>query len=128
MSRNRETVLSGTIINGDDFRLLEGYLCIRDGIIKEIGTGPVDFELQGIICPRFVNAHTHIGDSAFKDPPFLPLSELVGPGGLKHQLLANTPRAILVESMRRTLLDMIATGTLPLPTFAKAARKAWKCS
>jgi cytosine/adenosine deaminase-related metal-dependent hydrolase len=117
MSRNPETVLSGTIIHGDDFQPFEGYLCVRDGIIKEIGTGLVDSELQGIICPRFVNAHTHIGDSAFKDPPFLPLSELVGPGGLKHQLLANTPRAILVESMRRTLLDMIATGTFAFADF-----------
>lgn len=117
MSRNRETVLSGTIIHGDDFLPLEGYLCIRDGIIKEIGTDPVDSELQGIICPRFVNAHTHIGDSAFKDPPFLPLSELVGPGGLKHQLLVKTPRAVLVEAMRATLRDMIATGTFAFADF-----------
>ena len=92
-------------------------MCIEDGIIKEIGTGPVDSELQGVICPRFVNAHTHIGDSAFKDPPFLPLRELVGPGGLKHQLLAKSPRAVLVESMRRTLLDMIATGTCAFADF-----------
>jgi cytosine/adenosine deaminase-related metal-dependent hydrolase len=117
MSRNRETVLSGTIIHGDDFRSLEGYLCVRDGIIKEIGTDPVDSELQGIIIPRFVNAHTHIGDSAFKDPPFLPLGELVGPDGLKHRLLAKAPRAVLVEAMRRTLLDMIATGTFAFADF-----------
>jgi cytosine/adenosine deaminase-related metal-dependent hydrolase len=117
MSRNRETVLSGTIIQGDDFRPLEGYLCVKDGIIKEIGTDPVDSELKGIIIPRFVNAHTHIGDSAFKDPPFLPLCELVGPGGLKHRLLAKAPRAVLVESMRRTLQDMIATGTFAFADF-----------
>ena len=123
MSKNRETVLSGTIIYGDDFRPLEGYLCISDGIIKEIGTDLVDSEFQGIICPRFVNAHTHIGDSAFKDPPFLPLCELVGPGGLKHQLLAKAPRAVLVESMKRTLLDMIATGTFAFADFREGGPK-----
>lgn len=117
MSRNRETVLSGTIIHGDDLRPMDGYLCVRDGIIKEIGIDPVDSELQGIIIPRFVNAHTHVGDSAFKDPPFLPLCELVGPGGLKHRLLAKTPRAVLIEAMSRTLLDMIATGTFAFADF-----------
>ena len=117
MARVRETVLYGTIIYGDDFQAMEGYLCISDGIIKEIGTDRVDAEYQGIICPSFVNAHTHVGDSAFKDPPFLPLSELVGPVGIKHRLLASTPRAALIESMRRTLMDMIATGTCAFADF-----------
>src|SRR5512137_1045000 len=117
MSRAGETVLSGTIIYGDEFEPTEGYLCIKDGIIKEIGSGAVDARLHGIIAPRFINAHTHIGDSSFKDPPFLPLDELVGPSGLKHRLLATTSSAVLIESMRRAILDMIDTGTYAFADF-----------
>ena len=117
MSRDGETVLSGTVIYGDEFEPAEGYLCIENGIIKEIGSGTVDADLQGIIAPRFVNAHTHIGDSSFKDPPFLPLEELVGPSGLKHRFLAKTSPAILIESMRKAIVDMIDTGTYAFADF-----------
>jgi len=117
MPEPRETLLSGTIIYGDDFEPMEGYLCIRDGIIVEVGEEMVEADYEGIICPRFVNAHTHIGDSAFKDPPFLSLEKLVGPGGLKHQMLAQTPKGRLLEGMKRSLLEMIATGTFAFADF-----------
>jgi cytosine/adenosine deaminase-related metal-dependent hydrolase len=116
-SKDREVILSGTIIYGDDFEPLEGYLCIKDGIIAEVGRGKVEADFEGIICPRFVNAHTHIGDSAFKDPPFLSLEELVGPYGLKHRMLAQTSRERLLEGMKRSLRDMLATGTFAFADF-----------
>lgn len=116
-SESREVILSGTIIYGDDFDPLEGYLCIRDGIIVEVGDGPVEADFEGIICPRFVNAHTHIGDSAFKDSHFISLEELVGPRGLKHRMLAQTPRERLQEGMKRSLRDMLATGTFAFSDF-----------
>ncbi len=116
-SEDREILLSGTIIYGDDFEPLEGYLCIRDGIIVEVGEEKVEADFEGIICPRFVNAHTHIGDSAFKDPRFMSLEELVGPCGLKHRMLEQTPRARLQEGMKRSLRDMLATGTFAFADF-----------
>jgi len=117
MPQSREILLSGTIIFGDDFQVVQGYLCIQEGIIKEIGEERVDADFEGIICPSFVNAHTHVGDSAFKDPPFMPLPDLVGPGGFKHRLLAQTPRDTLIEGMRRSLQDMAATGTCAFADF-----------
>lgn len=117
MDTSGEVVLSGTVISGTEFEPIEGYICISNGQIKEIGQGIVDSDLTGIICPRFFNAHTHIGDSVIKDPPFMPLSDLVGPGGLKHRVLEATPRAKLIEGMRRTLLEMIATGTCAFADF-----------
>ena len=117
MSEHREVLLSGTIIYGDDFEPLEGYLCIKDGIIAEVGKEKVEADFEGIICPRFVNAHTHIGDSAFKDPPFLSLEKLVGPDGLKHRMLAQTSRERLLEGMKRSLRDMLATGTFAFADF-----------
>ncbi len=117
MPEAREILLQGTIIYGDDFTPLDGYICIRDGIIREFGSEHVDADYEGIVCPRFVNAHVHVGDSAFKDPPFLPLSELVGPGGLKAQKLAQMPRSALLEGMRRSLQLMAASGTCAFADF-----------
>ncbi len=116
-SESREVLLSGTIIYGDEFEPLEGYICIRDGIIVEVGEENVEADFEGIICPRFVNAHTHVGDSAFKDPRFLSLEELVGPCGLKHRLLEETSRERLLEGMKRSLRDMLATGTFAFADF-----------
>lgn len=117
MPSAKEMLLSGTIIYGDDFLPIDGYLCIEDGLIKEVGSGKVDAEFEGIIAPRFVNSHTHIGDSVFKDPQFMPLADLVGPGGLKHRILSETPREQLLCGMRRTLSYMIATGTFAFADF-----------
>jgi cytosine/adenosine deaminase-related metal-dependent hydrolase len=117
MPQAREILLQGTIIYGDDFTPREGYISIRDGIIREFGSEHVDADHEGIVCPRFVNAHVHVGDSAFKDPPFLPLSELVGPGGLKSRMLAQTQRTVLLEGMRRSLQQMAASGTCAFADF-----------
>ncbi|MGV8175939.1 MAG: amidohydrolase family protein [Methanothrix sp.] len=117
MPKSREVLLQGTIIYGDDFLAKEGYISIRDGIIREFGTEHVEADFEGIVCPRFVNAHVHLGDSAFKDPPFLPLHELVGPAGLKSRMLAGAPRELIVEGMRRSLSQMAATGTYAFMDF-----------
>ena len=117
MPQAREILLQGTIIYGDDFQAEDGYISIRDGIIREFGFEHVDADYEGIVCPCFVNAHVHVGDSAFKDPPFLPLSLLVGPGGLKARMLAQIPRAVLVEGMRRSLQQMAASGTCAFADF-----------
>lgn len=63
-----EQTLKGTIIYGDEFEPIDGYITIKDGIIKNIEESTITTDV--IIAPRFVNAHTHIGDSILKDPPF----------------------------------------------------------
>jgi cytosine/adenosine deaminase-related metal-dependent hydrolase len=113
MAMSKEQVLSGTIIYGDKPEVIEGYLCIEDNIITEIGTDTdVDAHFSGVIAPCFVNAHTHIGDSVLKDPPILDLDSLVKPPmGLKHRVLRLTPDIDMKHALRQTLLDMINTGT-----------------
>ena len=123
MPQSREILLQGTIIYGDDFQSLDGYISLQDGFIKEFGTGHIDADFEGIVCPRFVNAHVHVGDSAFKDPPFLPLSELVGPNGLKARLLAETPRELVIEGMRRSLMEMVHTGTSAFADFREGGEE-----
>ena len=106
-----EIILSGTVLLGEELEPFEGYLLLREGVIAEIGTEKVDSDLEGIIAPALVNAHVHLGDSIFKDPPFLPLEDLVGPGGLKHRALAAASRREVVEGMRRSLSYMARSGT-----------------
>jgi len=112
MQKN-ELTLSGTVVAGDDFEAKDGYVVIENGAIKEIGEGgrKIEAAIEGVIIPAFVNAHTHIGDSVAKEPDFMPLEKLVGPGGFKHRILAETPYETLVSAMKDTIEDMVATGT-----------------
>jgi cytosine/adenosine deaminase-related metal-dependent hydrolase len=113
MSISKEQIISGTIIYGDELEVIEGYLCIKDGIIKEIGTEKrVDATSTGLIAPCFVNAHTHIGDSVLKDPHISDLDSLVKPPmGLKHRVLKSTSDDDLKHAIHQTLTDMIRTGS-----------------
>ncbi|MBU4373164.1 MAG: amidohydrolase family protein [Euryarchaeota archaeon] len=105
-----EQTLKGTIISGDEFEPVDGYLTIEDGVIKEIEEKQIASDT--IIAPCFVNAHTHIGDAVIKDPPFLPLEELVKPPhGLKHRVLSKTSYSTIVDAMDACIKDMIKTGT-----------------
>jgi cytosine/adenosine deaminase-related metal-dependent hydrolase len=105
-----EQTLKGTIIYGDEFEPIDGYLTLENGFIKDIEESAVASDV--IIAPCFVNAHTHIGDSVIKDPPFMPLSELVQPpDGLKHRILKQTSHYNLLSSIRASIRDMIKTGT-----------------
>lgn len=109
-----EYLLSGSVLCGEDFDAVEGYICVRDGVIAEICEEPgrVDALAHGIILPAFVNAHTHIGDSVLKDPEITDIASLVRPpDGLKHRVLRETSTQDLVHEMRASICDMVATGT-----------------
>ena len=125
MSSSCEQIISGTIILGTEFESVEGYICVKDGVITEIGEEPS--KTGTIIAPCFVNSHTHIGDSVCKDPSLgkcdgvrliRDLDSLVRPpDGLKHRVLRSTSYHTLVESMRATILDMVTTGTCAFADF-----------
>ncbi len=111
-----EQTLKGTIILGDEFEPVDGYITIENGIIKKIEESNVSTDT--IIAPCFVNAHTHIGDAVIKDPPRMPLAELVQPPrGLKHRILKETSHDDLVRSMKASIDDMIKTGTCAFADF-----------
>jgi cytosine/adenosine deaminase-related metal-dependent hydrolase len=72
-----------------------------------------------LMCPMFVNSHTHVGDSGAKEMGIgLRLEEaVVPPHGLKHRFLAGVDSETLVAMMRDTLLDMLQGGTIAFADF-----------
>ncbi len=120
-----EQTIHGKIIYGPEAEIVEGYIVVEEGIIKEVHEKKT--ESSNIIAPCFINAHTHIGDSVCKDPALgdvcghyvqRNLSKLVQPpNGLKHRILKNTPQDKLVGAMGRTLMDMYNTGTCAFADF-----------
>jgi cytosine/adenosine deaminase-related metal-dependent hydrolase len=94
---------------------------VRDGFIESVeGRGSCPADSMGgegaVLLPQPANAHVHSGDHAFPEyATELPLEEAVAPpGGVKHRLLASTPRHRLVEAISEyyTLAWRAGTGLL----------------
>ncbi len=86
-----------------DREIVEGYVAIEDGIIREISEGkcPERPISTGMIVPKMVNAHTHCADGAVKAIPGMSLEELVAPpNGIKHRYLKSASDEELEESIR----------------------------
>ncbi|WP_435358391.1 amidohydrolase family protein [Haloarchaeobius sp. DFWS5] len=109
--------VEGIVLRGEDFDPVEGRVVVEDGEIVAIEEETVDS--NDIVCPAFVNAHTHIGDSIAKEAGGgLSLVELVAPpDGLKHRLLRQASTEELVEAMHRSMRFMQSTGTAAFVEF-----------
>ena len=117
MAEAGETVLEGTLLAGADYEPMVGRVVVEDGRIAAVEAADVD--PTAIVCPAFVNAHTHVGDSIAKDAGRgLTLEELVAPpDGLKHRLLRAAEPEALVRGMRRSATRMERTGTAAFVDF-----------
>lgn len=118
--------MASAIIAGDEMEVLRnGYILVEDHVIVKVGYGQppsADRILKNpgcVIIPGLVNAHTHIGDSAFKDIAFSgTLDELFRPpDGLKHRLLRATHRNLVIKAIRDTLVDMLRSGVITFVDF-----------
>ena len=92
----------------------------QQGRIADVGTGhwggsnTTQLDATGtIICPAFLNGHTHVIDGFLKEVGFgMPYWDVfMPPEGLRHQALARTSNEVLKEQLGRTLDQMIACGT-----------------
>ncbi|MFB6101375.1 MAG: amidohydrolase family protein [Haloplanus sp.] len=103
--------VEGTVLRGREFDPVEGRVVVEDGEIVAIEETATDSD--AIVCPAFVNAHTHLGDSIAKEAGAgLSLDELVAPpDGLKHRLLRAASDEETVAAMRRSLRFMERSGT-----------------
>ncbi len=123
-----EQVVYGNILYGEELSLLRGYVCIKDGVIREVVEEQTTSD--NILIPGFVNSHTHIGDSVCKDPCLGECDDFVvkpdldtlvkPPHGLKHRILSDTSMESLVASMHSSILDMLATGTTGFADFRES--------
>ena len=103
--------VEGTILRGCAFEPVEGRVVVEGGDVVAVEETTTDSD--AIVCPAFVNAHTHIGDSIAKEAGAgLSLDELVAPpDGLKHRLLRAASADEKVAAMRRSLRFMERSGT-----------------
>lgn len=110
------TIANGCVLKGVDLQPVFENIVVDDGLIVEIAKDASEgkiIDAQGqIVCPTFLNAHMHIGDSIIKDQGYgLSLDEMVKPpNGIKHVALANSSDDSLIDAMRNSLIDMINSG------------------
>ncbi len=103
----------GHILQYDEgWKFIKGSIGFEDGVIKKIlNKSPVKPVARGMIIPKLVNAHTHIGDSVIKNVSG-GLEEIVAPpNGLKFRVLSKTPDKEIVNAMKKTIDGMFYSGT-----------------
>ena len=112
-----KTIANGLVLKGIDLNPVKENIVIDDEInIIEISSDALEGEIidatDKIVCPRFINAHTHIGDSIIKDEgDGLSLDEVVKPPyGLKHTALESASDDELIDAMRESMWDMYNLG------------------
>ena len=111
------TIANGIILKGQDLKPTREDIVIDEGKIIEIGNnlreGKIIDAGGNLVCPSFINGHTHIGDSIIKDEGYsLSLSEMVKPpNGVKHCALANVEDDEIIEAMALSMWEMLESGT-----------------
>ena len=111
------TIKDGIVLKGEDLTPVRENIVIDDGIIiemaKDVCEGKIIDATDSIVCPTFLNGHTHIGDSIIKDEGYgLSLGEMVKPpNGVKHKALANAEDGEIIDAMKKSMWDMFESGT-----------------
>ncbi len=107
----------GLLIDREGVR--HGYLIAEECRFEE---SRVEYR-EYVFTPTFFNAHTHLGDAAFKEAPRIELEKLVAPGGYKHRMLSLTS----INELRNAVKDEVAiakrAGTLHFLDFRESGKK-----
>lgn len=108
-------IVEGAIVDVDGTR--RAYVRFHKGQVVEVGSPGTDSRrgkerrVPGIVTPRPVNSHTHLGDAAVaREPPHAAVAEIVGPGGLKFRLLSERSAEEKEHAMRSALEGMVREG------------------
>jgi cytosine/adenosine deaminase-related metal-dependent hydrolase len=110
-------ILSGLVLMGEELTPVAADIHIENGIIAAIEENKKVPERW--IYPALFNAHTHLGDTVAMDCGVTGdlVSLVTPPHGLKHRILAKTPRADLIAGMRESMEGMISGGTFGCADF-----------
>ncbi|MCK5548179.1 MAG: amidohydrolase family protein [Thermoplasmata archaeon] len=102
--------VSGLIYKGED-GFVRGSLGFEEGFIREVNEREEKRALaRGIVIPNFFDAHTHIGDSIVREEVRGSVEEVFGPEGFKISRLRAASDENLVDSIRVSLRNMVASG------------------
>ncbi|MFX0080386.1 MAG: amidohydrolase family protein [Candidatus Hodarchaeota archaeon] len=116
-----------TVINSP-YALIGDNLNLKKNVSVEIDNGgkitnisyedpeeniqPLKSNQSKLIIPGLINSHVHIGDSFAKELGFnKELSEIVAPPfGLKHKLLRQTPKEVIIMGIKNAVFEMLSNG------------------
>ena len=108
-------IVEGAVVDVDGAR--RAYVRFRRGQVVEVGSPGTDSShgkerrVHGIVAPRPVNSHTHLGDAVVtQEPPHAAVAEIVGPGGLKFRLLSQRSAEEKEHAMRSALERLVREG------------------
>jgi cytosine/adenosine deaminase-related metal-dependent hydrolase len=118
------TIENAKILHGEDMEAIKANVVIEDDKIIEITKDKVKIgkkiDARGcIVAPAFINSHVHIGDSIARDVgDGKSIAEIVKPpNGLKHRILEESNPDEVINSMRQSMRDMLASGTTTFVDF-----------
>jgi cytosine/adenosine deaminase-related metal-dependent hydrolase len=117
------TIRNGLILYGPEMDPVRANVLIENNIITEVSpqaSGGREIDANGcIVAPALINSHVHLGDSVAKDRGDGEKIEKIvkPPYGIKHQILEKTPKKILIDSMRNSMLEMLDSGTTTIVDF-----------
>jgi len=118
------TIENGTILYGEEMQALKANIVIENDKIIEITKNKVNkgkkIDARGcIVAPGLINSHVHIGDSIARDVgDGKSIDEIVKPpNGLKHRLLRESNPSDIINSMKQSMNDMLASGTTTFADF-----------
>ena len=112
------------VLVGDNLDLEQNVsLNVENGRIISIGE-PIKDAVQvkfnsALLCPMFINAHCHLGDTGAKEMGAgIPMELLVSaPNGLKHQFLSKLTRDVHISQMRHGMEEMMTNGIIACGDF-----------
>ena len=112
------TIENGRVLCGEGMDAVKANVVIEDDKIIEITesrakSGKIIDAKGCIVAPAFINSHVHIGDSIACDVgDGKTIAEIVKPpNGLKHRILEEANPEEIINSMRRSMENMLASGT-----------------
>ena len=116
-------IVEGAVLDADGARA--AYVRFRDGRVVEVGQRGTDSShgrerrVRGIVVPRPVNGHTHLGDAvSVREPPPGPIAKLVRPpDGYKFKILANATPAAKRLALRGAFARMARDGVAAVIDF-----------
>ncbi|MBI5681445.1 MAG: amidohydrolase family protein [Methanobacterium sp.] len=118
------TIENATVLYGEEMKTLKANVVIEDHKITEISKNNINkgkkIDARGcIVAPTFINSHVHIGDSIAKDVgDGKSIDKIVKPpDGLKHRILNESKPSTIINSMKQSMNEMIATGTTTFVDF-----------